>query len=1018
MPCRKIISRISTICVVAIVLSYSAMAQVVDYGTEYGVHSFEQSAEGYVASRHSRVQISNLHSKLGNSSLEFSWNRTGENLTYKGPIPYLSKNPNPAETSVSTFVFWVYSEKPSDSKMRISFLKEGRECCHFDYGMNFTGWRGAWVAFDRDMTGTPEEGMDSFVIHAPSGQKKGRLFFDCVIPSAFEDIRHHSPDFQAPYVNENTKIHWLVLNRNWNKVLDVEQKSCISETDIEDMSVIRERFISLVRPKGKVWNLEQVRKVFESYSIVRNPDGTLRGKPIFFTRFGETFINLGIRNASASFKKNGQLLRQYNDNLLAIAEAWLRSDSDEERAEIAGMYVLMTEHLLDQGFEAGSGLGTVHHLGYSMRNFYTSHVIMKDVLSKAGISEKVQMAMEWFSGVGEVKTAPEEEGMDIDAFNTSLMGRVASLLMLEDGPYKYAYLKALARWVDNGFKYADGTKPCFKKDGTIYHHRKCYPAYAVGGLDGAVNIVWMLRGTAFAISPESHAILKESLLAMRFYCNLRSFPLAMSGRHPDGKGELNPRHYLMMAQSGTPDGRQEEDSEMMGAYLRLCGKSDDSRAEKAPQGSRAFNFNCSLSHRCGEALVTIAGHSRYLWSAEIYKGANHYGRYLTHGSMQILSGGEPIDGESIGGEPIISAKGSGFQVDGWDWCHIPGTTAAEIPMEKMKANVLNVDEFSGYEEMLLSDELFAGAVTYQNRYGLFAMKLHENDKYNGSLRARKSFFAFGDRIIALGSNLENSLEGSELHTTLFQNTITPDTPTMADGETITSMDYSGTFAGPVTVLGDRFGNTYYIKDASVRLSRGIQHSLHEETDAPTTGTFEKAYICHGDLVQDGRYEYMVRLASDKARNYKSFNGSYKVIRCDRNVHEVKDMESSVTGAAVFEEGAVDSLVRYSTPALVMYSMQGYDLNLSLCNPDLALYEGDADVVIGPDGKSVERSVYSRSWINNPCGKTYVKITLKGLWDIIGDSDCIISLEKDGDTTIVVETTGAMTKELKLTRILM
>ena len=80
--------------------------------------------------------------------------------------------------------------------------------------------------------------------------------------------------------------------------------------------------------------------------------------------------------------------------------------------------------------------------------------------------------------------------MDIDAFNTSLMGRMASILMLEDSPYKWAYLKALSRWIDNGFKYVDGTMPCFKSDGSIYHHRKAYPAYAVGGLDGAVNSVF------------------------------------------------------------------------------------------------------------------------------------------------------------------------------------------------------------------------------------------------------------------------------------------------------------------------------------------------------------------------------------------------------------------------------------------------------------------------------------------------------------------------------------------------
>ena len=85
-------------------------------------------------------------------------------------------------------------------------------------------------------------------------------------------------------------------------------------------------------------------------------------------------------------------------------------------------------------------------------------------------------------------------------------------------------------------------------------------------------------------------------------------------------------------------------------------------------------------------------------------------------------------------DSIVSATGSGFQVDGWDWCHIPGTTAAEIPMEDMLANVLNVDEYSGYEEMLLSDEWFAGGVSHKGMDGAFAMKLHEHDKYNGSLR--------------------------------------------------------------------------------------------------------------------------------------------------------------------------------------------------------------------------------------------------------------------------------------------
>ena len=59
----------------------------------------------------------------------------------------------------------------------------------------------------------------------------------------------------------------------------------------------------------------------------------------------------------------------------------------------------------------------------------------------------------------------------------------------------------------------------------------------------------------------------------------------------------------------------------------------------------------------------------------------------------------------------------------------------------MKSSIAQVDTFSGIEEMLLSDETYSGGNNLNNN-GMFAMKLHENPKYNGSHRARKSVFFF------------------------------------------------------------------------------------------------------------------------------------------------------------------------------------------------------------------------------------------------------------------------------------
>lgn len=1012
---------------------FSNGQESVDFNVE-GYYSFEEApAPACAPSKKSRLEISSERFKTGSSSLKWAWKRDGSSFLLNAPVPYLKKNPNPKETSVSTFVFWVYSPEKLGGDLVFSFLKKGRVCSSFRYKLGFKGWRGAWVAFDRDMEGKPEEGMDAVEIRV-EGVKKGELYFDGVIPAAFEDVRYHTPDFQAPFINKGTSVHWLLLNEHWKKSLCFNPQDKAYMDSEAEMELLRERFVEIVASGVKTRGFDVLKKAYSSYGIRSNSDGTITGKPVFFTRYGETFINLGVADASSKFAAAGELLRPYNDLMFEIAKAWLACKDASQKIELASMYVNMTRHLLDQGFAAGSGMGTLHHLGYSMRNFYNGPVIMKDVLREAGLLEEVQQAMEWFSGAGEVKLPPQEPGVDIDAFNTYLMSRAASLIMMENSQYKYAYLKALSSWLDNGFLHVSGTKPSFKPDGTVFHHRKAYPAYATGGFDGAVKAVWLLRGTSFAVSEKSHGNLKRALMEMRFYCNLRSFPLAMSGRHPDGKGGLIPEQYALLADAGSPDGKEKVDKELAAAYLRLGPEKGrwvtkfsaaGIEPEKSPVGAKVYSYNSSLSYRGGDWLVTIAGHSRYLWATETYVGANHYGRYLAHGSMEIIgdSSGEGGDGKTI------SSLGSGYQVEGYDWCHIPGTTAAAIPLKDMKSEVLNVDEFSGYEEMLLSDEWFAGGLAHRleassdkGRYGSYAMILHEHDKYNGSLRARKSFFLFGNRVICLGSGLENTLPSSELHTTLFQNTINPGAPSFLNGEFFKSEDIKKEAELPMNVAGDRFGNLWFVKDAKVVLSRARQSSFHEETDKPTQGLFEKAYIHHWAVDGNGAkeapakdgYEYMVVIkpSENEAGKYSS-QLPYRVLSRTNKLHAVADSESGTVGAAVFETSPVDGLVLEASPCMLMYSIDDKGILLSVSNPDLALYEGEADEVY-ENGKRKERSVYSRAWIDNDCGQTEAALTLAGKWKLSGEGSSDVSVSYREDRTFLVfRTSQAKTEEIRL-----
>ena len=94
--------------------------------------------------------------------------------------------------------------------------------------------------------------------------------------------------------------------------------------------------------------------------------------------------------------------------------------------------------------------------------------------------------------------------------------------------------------------------------------------------------------------------------------------------------------------------------------------------------------------------------------------------------MQILTG-KP--------DEMVTFATSGWQESGFDWNRIPGVTSIHLPFDQLRARVLNVDTFSGMEEMLYSDEAFAGGLSQAHLNGNFGMVLHEHDKYNGSHRA-------------------------------------------------------------------------------------------------------------------------------------------------------------------------------------------------------------------------------------------------------------------------------------------
>ncbi len=995
--------------------------------------SFEEGeVPAFITGEKSQLSITTAHYKDGLRSLNWKFKPEGT-LSIKRNLEFEPKDPTGKDTYLSGFIVWVYNKKALDKPLTFEFLKDGKVCTSFPMGLNFTGWRAAWVCYERDMQGTPEVGMNELRITAPA--ETGELCLDHLLTAAKMDHRYQTADEQVPFVNEATTSHWLVVYKHSKIRPDIPLEATVTPQQSEEIALLEERLRELIYQPSELTEktMQSIRKAYARYNIVYGSDGRVKGLPVFFGRAVEAYERIVLDYNPDIFNDNHMELKEYFNLMNKIAVAYRDATSDKDKQELKKMFLAMYDHVTDQGIAYGSCLGNFTHYGYSFRGYYTSYFLMKDVLREAGKLGEAERGMRWYAIANEVFLKPEVPGMDMDAFNTVTTGRIASILMMEDSPEKVQYLKSFSRWINNGCLPADGLNGSFKPDGGAFHHCNNYPAYAVGGLDGATNMIWLLNHTSFAVSELGHRTVKNVLLAMRFYCNKRDFPLSMSGRHPDGKGKLIPMHYARMALAGTPDGKQLLDHEMGNAYLRLVtnGKKNEAdtseympftpssrerqmearlkdagcAAEADPQGNIALGYGCVSVQRRNNWSAVARGHSRYLWAAEHYRGVNIYGRYLAHGTLQILTAPNT--------HTDVSSATSGWAEEGFDWGRIPGATAIRLPIEQLKANVLNVDRYSGYEEMLYSDEAFAGGISQEHRNGAFGMKLHEHDKYNGSHRARKSYHFLGDKVICLGSDIENMNKDYDTETTIFQ-------LALLDGQARAYWD------NPVRGKNywiDHIGTGYYVPaikgcDTAEYGRHDRQHSVSNE-GKPTTGDWVSLTVNHGKAPKGHAYQYVILPQTDKEKMDKfARKPSYRVLQQDGRAHIVHDPGEKVTSYVLFETPQTlpaGIIQRVDTACLVMlHEIDKKNAVLTVCNPDLALYRGPSDEAYDEQGKRIERSIYSRPWISDKSQVIPVRVTLKGAWNVSDNPSCRIVSQDNKQTVLEFACRDAASFEVELT----
>lgn len=935
------------------------------YGKEMKIYQFEHGVpKNIVTKKNGSISISKEKYKDGESSLKWKFEKN-ESLSILGDVGYTIFKKGQQEKARSSYSMWIYNENPVNDELLVQFKKDGVVKCWFPIKMNFKGWRTMWVQYDRDMKGEPIEGMDEITFVAPN--ESGEILIDQIIPSVLIDPRHNARDEQLDFINLEAdtaaNAHWMALYKNYNQIDKNEKKIVLNKGEKEGIKKVEKRYREKLLKKVKVTS-EKIKEKEDEFSKYKKIN----------LEFIQRLVIYEDLKPEEKNKIKYIATKEFGIYLTELAYMYNSTENIQEKERIAKLFNESLEYMYDQGWTKGSAQGTVHHLGYQMREIYEAIFLMKEPLIKLGTVNKAKEMITWYSAMGMIYTPSDKLKINIDVLNTMLPGMLTAILLNEDESKEAKELYRFQNYLIESIKYSPGVLGGFKYDGTVFHHMQNYPAYARGAFQGLVPIIYYLHKTPYGIKEGEYDIVKKAVLTTRLYSNKYNYLLSLTGRHPHDKLKIDIESFRLMALSGV----EGVDKELAEAYLRLSKdkkkieklKNMGFKEEVTPNGSWTLNMGSVQLHRRGEWLAGVKGYSRYLVGNETYIKNNLYGRYMSYGAFQILEG---------------SLKESGYVQEGWDWKHFPGTTAINVPFEKLKSNISQVDTKSGVEEMLLSDETYSGGNSL-NGNGMFAMKLHEHPKYNGTHRARKSVFFFNNKVVLLGSGIENNDSENETHTTLFQNYL--------------GKNMKKAYVKDKEIFIDSQNNLYKVELGNTVSKKGKQESKDHSTGDNTENNYELAYINHGKAPENGRYHYSILIKGTKEEQEKfKENSKYEVLNQDNNSHIVKDLKSNMIGYALFESGKVHNnrlIESVDTPSMILLQEKDRELQMSFVDPDLRLYEGlDKDQYTGK-GVMKERSIYSRPWIGNVGKEHTTLVVLKGRYT--SEKSSKVKSEIDGEFT--------------------
>jgi len=916
------------------------------------------------------ISVSTEHFKQGNMSLK--WIATGVS-TINITFPAFTIN------STNSGFMQIFIPYINNDTIVVDFMYNSTVIRSARFLCNFRGWHEFNRAYIEYATTNATSINKVRMTLKPTTSTQRKIFFDDVkfnYPTESKRIIGNQWILDKAYFTSNNKSLELFANPTNISVVTPTAEELSALNQLRDS-------LSLAPVAGSSTDLNNAINFVQSLNIVRNSDGTVSGNVI---------------NTSAVSLTDNVMI-----DLLTKAEV-LAADglNNQSTLELFNDYI---DHLLCQGLGEGCNYELFPNVYNPCR--IVPQKLLK-ILPACTDFQKAQILkfVRWISFYGHLYD-PQSTYLSrfqsdiVYLFLPHMLGYAISQL---NDNVAVRELKALKRYLERNTEYVPGPLDFMKPDGTGFHHKTHYNNYMYA-YKTLTEHMYSFKGTPFKISSQAFDRFKKAIISLYAMSTLsvddnRHTANSLSGRNTMGFGveiQYTKNLFEKLVELGGDTRGTDIDDELAAAYNYFFKSEKYSTQPRSFEGFYQFNYSPLGIYRKNNWVASMRSPTTKLFGAEIYDNENRFGRYQSHGALEIMYEGSLANS----GYPVNGTGG------GWNWNVVPGATTVHYDSWQ---EMMPFQSVIGRFDQYTSTKNFAGALSWGN-CGVFAADFDQIDTWwvnnaftPTNLVFKKSMFAFENIIISLGSNIAASGNYSSSRitaTNLFQNIVSPTSGSLIlNGNTI-----SKPYSANLSTAQDNWmitpqGTGYYVPQGNMQVvlkynSQSTPKETGVDYAAPTeTADAALAYINHGVKTSGRSYSFVVvpgtnnnemqQLSSQLANNggsiYQIHEQSWKVHAITYKPLNIKAY-SFFTSASNLSYGIIKACTAEN---LMMYKTDTINdrYYFATCNPNL---------------KPVWDAVYG--WVESGSQATF---TISGEWELTEPVQNVsIDSPLNGDTKLTV-----------------